>query len=370
MPPKGSLKRKYVKRASYKARGKKRSYKTIRKRSYKKRYVGRRKSLPGTTGRTKGSYRKMLNFNLTYRRELGMLKVLSPGGTVSISVTAGTPVTQSTFFVANSTNASALNAFLPASIVALPPSGLSEEVYANFYSSMVMYNRIGIKIAKADQNADYGPVRFLLTPIRYVDYITCLTGVPASTGVTWAGTNPASKYANQHDMPHSTSCPMVTGATSSATRTTPSSRVPFGPDTSIPNPVGRHPSIPAALCSIRSNRASPSPSLTASFGASPRTSNAQPQPAPSSSPMMCTIPGRSKHGNQYLLSSSLKTKQNAMQQSLCHHPLLAPKAKANQRKRTMKWNLNSKNSLWTSRPERPLRSALHLPHDPLRRLCC
>lgn len=205
-----SRKRTYKKRTFGKRKrtAKRRPSMKYRKRSYKKRY-----RIKGTVGKTKGAYSKLLNPLRLYRREIGKLKSMSPGNTISVSVTVGTPVTYSIFFVGNTTNQGIMNTYLPASFNMIPPDGLQEEVYANYYQSMVMYHRLGIKITKADQNADYGPVRFLLTPIKYDDYSTCLTSTPSTTTV-WVGSTPQAKYSNQHAMPHSTSA-MINGATSS-----------------------------------------------------------------------------------------------------------------------------------------------------------
>lgn len=214
MPPKGSLKRRRnVKSASFKR--KKRSYSTIRKRSYKGRksapkrsYKKRsykrkssRKALPGSTGRTVGSYRKMLNVNLFARRELGMLRSTTPGRILPLSLVAGTSTVYSMFFYANSTNVGLINGILPTSVAVLPPTGLVEEVYSKFYNSMVMYNKIGIRISRTDANKAYGAMKIALTPIQYSDFSSVLTAAPGPT-TQWVGSTPTLKFANQCDMPH------------------------------------------------------------------------------------------------------------------------------------------------------------------------
>jgi len=170
-----------------------------------------RKALPGSVGKTIGSYRKNLNVNLSARRELGMLRSDTPGRILALTLTAATPAIYSLFFFSNTTNAGLINSILPSSVNVLPPTGLVEEVFSKFYHAMVMYNKIGIRLTRTDANKAYGAVKVALTPIQYSDYSSCLTATPSPT-TTWVGSTPTLKFANQCDMPHTIVRNMTGGA--------------------------------------------------------------------------------------------------------------------------------------------------------------
>lgn len=163
-------KRVYRGRASYKRR----TFRSYKARSFKRKRVSYKRRLPGSTGRTKGSYGRNLNPVYAYRREKGFLRTQWVGTFTTPTLTAGSSQIYSLFFVGNTVNAAGNIAYLPSSMsdgYRGPP--LSDSIYSWFYASMVMYNSLGLKITRTDQNADYGEWEFALTPIRYVDRLTC-----------------------------------------------------------------------------------------------------------------------------------------------------------------------------------------------------
>jgi len=205
-----------------------RKYRKTRRTMRKRRTTGKRRvsrfrrkrgtrkmGLPGTRGKTEGSYGRMVNPVRKFRREHGMLRSFSPGNTASHPMIVGAPFCVSYFFVANSVNAPTQQGYLPASFNLRPPDGLDEQVYSKYYTSNVMWSSIGIRITKADQNADYGPIRVALTPMRYSDHVACLTAAPGSVGAAWQGATPQAQYANQVEHPHTREAKMMNGATSS-----------------------------------------------------------------------------------------------------------------------------------------------------------
>jgi len=186
-----------------------------KKRSYTKKRYTRKRGLPGPTGKTHGRYSTMLNFNRSYNREHGMLKSFTPGQIASVSVSTGVPLTQSYILVANTLDAATMQQYLPAGMTIRSADGVVEQVWSNFYSANVMYSKLGVKITRADQNTDYGPVRVCLTPLRFSDYVVCLTSAPSVAGCKWVGATPTAAFANQTEHNRTRQCKMMNGAASS-----------------------------------------------------------------------------------------------------------------------------------------------------------
>jgi len=212
---KKSMKSRKRKRAYTTRKYRKRATGKYRRKTYKRKIRRTRKALPGGRGKTTGSYSKMLNPMRTARRELGMLRSFSPGNTLTFSNIAGAAACYSFCFVANSIDAATQQQYLPTTFNLRPADGLQEELYSKFYSSNVVWSSLGLRIFRADVNADYGPVRFALTPLRYSDCGVCLTNYPSATGQSWVGSTAQSKFSNQAEHPHTRQGKLIAGATSS-----------------------------------------------------------------------------------------------------------------------------------------------------------